>query len=187
MQEHAGNSYTGLDSLLAAAGAATGAAEAHGLFAGMICASGRPVQGAWLPYVLDDASPETPAARECLQQLELLQAEIFTRLNDGLLGFMLMLPDDSTMLVERTRQLGRWTAGFLYGLALGGIREDTTLPGSTGEVVRDFYEISNADFLHASPGDEDEKAFVEIVEYVRMSVLLLYTELQTRPAPGRIH
>lgn len=186
MQDQIECSYEELGSLLSAAGAESGASEAHGLFAGMICAGGRQSVDSWLGYLLGDEHAGGQAVRDCVESLNQLQTEIFTQLNDESLGFELLLPDDEQSLLERTRELGRWTAGFLYGLALGGIREDTQLPESVGEVVKDFYEISNADFVRTRKGDEDETAYMEIVEYVRMSVLLLYAELQSMPVSARL-
>ena len=87
--------------------------------------------------------------------------------------FSLLLPDDSAALPVRTRALSDWCGGFLYGLALGGIREDADLPETVREVMRDFYEISHAGFVTDAPDEGDETAYVEIVEYVRISVLLL--------------
>ena len=70
--------------------------------------------------------------------LQELQTDTLRQLNDDALGFCLLMPGDEATLSQRTRDLGRWCAGFLYGLALGGIREGVTLPGNTGEVIKDF-------------------------------------------------
>ena len=79
---------------------------------------------------------------------------------------------------SRTEALSQWCAGFLYGLALGGFREDVEMPGDVTEVMKDIYEISRARFAYEDPQEADETAYMEIVEYVRMSTLLLYEELQ---------
>jgi uncharacterized protein YgfB (UPF0149 family) len=44
--------------------------------------------------------------------------------------------------------------------------------------MKDIYEISRAKFAYDTTGEADETAYMEIVEYVRISVLLLYEELQ---------
>ncbi|MDH5515826.1 MAG: YecA family protein, partial [Gammaproteobacteria bacterium] len=72
------------------------------------------------------------------------------------------------------------------GLALGGIREDLARSDTVEEVMKDFYDISHAGFVTQAPNEEDETAYVEIVEYLRMSVLLLYQELQAVPASSRL-
>ena len=52
--------------------------------------------------------------------------------------------------------------------------------------MKDFYDISHAGFVTQAPNEQDETAYVEIVEYLRMSVLLLYQELQAVPASSRL-
>jgi len=97
-----------------------------------------------------------------------------------------LLPGDDASLLQRTQALSRWCAGYLYGLALGGIKDDAAFPGDTGEVIKDFYEISNADFIADPTDDDNEEAYMEIMEYVRMSVLLMYEDLQSVPASARL-
>ncbi len=99
---------------------------------------------------------------------------------------LVMLPEDATPLSVRTGALSEWCGGFLYGLALGGIREDLARSDTVEEVMKDFYDISHAGFVTQAPNEEDETAYVEIVEYLRMSVLLLYQELQAVPASSRL-
>ena len=89
---------------------------------------------------------------------------------------------DLESLAARTRALGEWCGGYLYGLALGGVRESGTLPDSVREVMRDFYELSHAGFDSAPPDEGDEVAYAEITEFMRVSVLLVHEELQ--PLPG---
>jgi len=59
-------------------------------------------------------------------------------------------------------------------------------PGDLGEVIKDFYEISNADFVADPTDEENEAAYMEIMEYVRMSVLLMHEELQSVPTSTRL-
>ncbi len=111
-----------------------------------------------------------------------LQTDILGQLHDDSFGFDLLLPADSATLPARTMALSEWCGGFLYGLALGGLREGVDLPETVRDVMRDFYEISHAGFSCEALDEADEVAFMEITEYVRISVLLLREELQ--PAPG---
>ncbi|MDH3561200.1 MAG: UPF0149 family protein, partial [Gammaproteobacteria bacterium] len=95
---------------------------------------------------------------------------------------------DDIPLALRSKALGQWCQGFLYGLALGGVPEEGGQPGNVQEIMRDFYEISQASFDHDSDDETDEAAYIEIVEYVRMSVLLCHEELQPlhSQAPERL-
>lgn len=186
MQETASYSYDELDGQLRAAGALSGAAEAHGLLAGILCAGGTPEPDSWLEHLLGEGNTRSAAARDCAELLDTVREDINRQFGDDGFGFALLLPDDEVPLEERTRELGRWCAGLLYGLALGGIREGVTVPDTVREVMKDCYEISHADFVQESTDEAEEAAYMEIVEYVRMSVLLVYAELHSVPATTRL-
>lgn len=174
-------SYSGLGRLLQSADAASGAAEAHGLLCGIACTGGKVAGDVWLAHLLGEGNTLSAAARDCSAALLSLQQDIRRELRDDALGFMPLLPLDGESLGQRTRALSQWCEGFLYGMALGGIRADAPLPEDIAEILKDFYEISHAGFTSEGTDDADEAAYLEIVEYVRMCVLLVHEEL--RPAP----
>lgn len=178
-------SHDELEQLLRAADAEGGASEAHGLIAGIICAGGKPASELWLSHLLGDDSLSAAAA-EARKLLMRLHADILRQFNDDAFGFDMLLPGDDAPLSLRTECLSRWCSGFLYGLALGGFREGSDMPETVTEVMKDFYEISHARFAYEATDDADEAAYMEIVEYVRMSVLLLHEELQPVPANTRL-
>jgi len=174
-------SYEELARMLLTAGADSSASEAHGMLSGTICAAGKTAPGLWLEYLLGEGNTLSAAARDSSDMLLALQSELLRQLNDDAFGFDLLLPLDDEPLSLRTETLSQWCAGFLYGLALGGFREDVAMPDSVSEVMKDFYEISHARFDYDLMDESDEAAYTEIVEYVRMGVLLLYEELQPVP------
>jgi hypothetical protein len=174
-------SYEELAQMLQSAGADSSASEAHGMLSGTICAAGKTSPGLWLEYLLGEGNTLSAAASDCSDMLLTLQSELLRQLNDDAFGFELLLPSDEVPLPLRTETLSQWCAGFLYGLALGGFREDVAMPDSVSEVMKDFYEISHARFDYDMMDEADEAAYMEIVEYVRMGVLLLYEELQPVP------
>jgi yecA family protein len=178
-------SHDELEQTLRAAAAEGGASEAHGLLAGIICAGGKPAPEAWLAHLLGE-NTLSAAAMEIRKQLQTLHTGILRQLNDDAFGFELLLPADDAPLSLRTESLSQWCGGFLYGLALGGFREETGMPETVSEVMKDFYEISHARFAYEATDDADEAAYTEIVEYVRMSVLLLHEELQPLPTGTRL-
>lgn len=178
-------SHEELEQKLRAATAEGGASAAHGLLAGFLCAGGSPAPEFWLEYLLGE-NTLSAAAVEIRKQLTTLHADILRQFNDEALGFELLLPDDDAPLSLRTEALSQWCGGFLYGLALGGFREGADMPENVTEVMKDFYEISHARFAYETTDDADEAAYMEIVEYVRMSVLLLHEELQPLPTTSRL-
>jgi len=188
VNETAGFDYAGLETALQSVDADCGAAESHGLLCGISCAAGKADTVPWLEHILGEGNTLSAAAQSCREILTALYASTLWHLNDGDLGLALMLPGDDTPLALRSKALGQWCQGFLYGLALGGVPEEGGQPGNVQEIMRDFYEISQASFDHDSDDETDEAAYIEIVEYVRMSVLLCHEELQPlhSQAPERL-
>lgn len=178
--------YAELKQCLHAAGADSSAAGAHGLLCGMVTVAGSSRTELWQEQVLGEGNTLSAAAQQCIDVLGTLQTDILTRLHDDALGFHPLLPADSTALPVRARALGEWCEGFLFGLALGGLREESALPDTVREVMQDIYDISHAGFHQDVPDEADEVAYTEIAEYVRVSVLLLHEELQPAPVSARL-
>ncbi len=178
--------YETLEKRLLAAAADSGAAEAHGLLCGTVTAGGRSAPDLWLEHLLGAENTLSAAAQECRELLDGLQNDILGEFNDESLGFDVLLPADSAPLSVRTRALSEWCEGFLYGLALGGVRQGAATTEMVEEVMKDFYDISHAGFVTEAPNEDDEVAYAEIVEYLRISVLLLYQELQAVPVSSRL-
>ncbi len=141
---------------------------------------------AGLTHVLGEDNTLSAAARDCGKLLTSLHTDVLRQLHGESLDFQLLLPEDDTPLALRAGELACWCQGFLYGLGLGGLRGDVDLPATVNEVMHDFYEIANTRFDYESENEADEEAYMEIVEYVRMSVLLLHDELQPAPVTARL-
>jgi len=149
-------------------------AECHGHLCGWLAVAARPDPGAWMGA----AAPGGEEAEEeegdrLLRRLHRLTEEA---LQDPSLRFYPLLPPEPAPLPERAAALGQWCHGFLEGLGHGGLRRDQQLPEPVQEALRDFSEISRLG--HQGSGEQDEQAFTEILEYVRMAALLVYEELR---------
>ena len=181
-----------LDEALFKVNAMMGAAESHGVLCGMLCARGAIELSEWIGHVLGDQEEGNVLLHDTVHQLAELHQVTMEKVNDISGSFYMLLPDDDEDLIGRTEALANWCQGFVYGLAAGGINEDSKLTGDTREILLDFIEISRAgynigedDVIEVSETtEEDELAFVEVVEYVRTGVLLINEELQTLlPSP----
>lgn len=175
-------------------------AECHGCLCGLLCAATE-LQGVdWANQVLAGklGLPETgaplpppPSSAEGEGRALLLQlyGQTAEQLDDPEYGFFPLLPDDNHPLDERVEALSRWCQGFLLGLGLGGVQEQSGLPGDSHEVMRDFAEISRLG--RSEGGEDDEAAYAEVLEYVRMAVLLVYEEMRplrtARPPGAQVH
>ena len=52
------------------------------------------------------------------------------------------------------------------------------MAGDAGEIVRDITRISETELDASGAGEEEARALVEIVEYLRVGVQLVFEELQ---------
>ena len=166
--------------------AETGAAEGHGALCGMLSLNNAIDVRAWIDTMLEKGDPNDALVREARELLLSLYEETLRELNDSNLDFALLLPDDDESLEYRVRALAAWCQGYLYGLALAGYRADPAVPEDTADFINDMNEIAKASF-EVTPGNEDETAYSEVSEYVRMGVLLVTEEMQPSKAPPRLH
>lgn len=185
-------SFDAVESVLVTAGVTAGAAESHGSFCGFACLLGAAARIPWLAHIMDAArEPDTAATNTVLDSLA--QATCIA-LEEGDMSFQPLLLPDAEPLADRTQELADWCQGFTAGLAtaagMEGIQAVLT-EGTTGEIVSDFSELALVT-VDGDDGDEaeSEAAYMELVEYVRVSVQLLYEELspvRRRTTPPDVH
>jgi uncharacterized protein YgfB (UPF0149 family) len=194
--------FSEIDTVLERLGVIYAASEIHGVLCGLLCVKGyvtyddwivllheeQKIQPGWLKEGANDNKPEDlppdgeePAAGEW-GLLQDLYDETIRQLNDDDYGFSLLLPDDEQPLRARTEALVEWCDGFLFGLGAGEIKNFAQLPDDVNEISHDLAEISRA-YHEDETTEADEVAYAELVEYVRVGVLVIYEALQvTREA-----
>lgn len=155
------------------------AAEYHGALCGMLCVQDDPPENLGLDTDPPADANAVPAARELLQHL---RHDSLDHLSDPESGFAPLLPDDDEALNLRVDALAQWCQGFLYGLATKPALDLNEATPELREVVNDLIQISRAGVEQDEDPDEDadENAYMELVEYVRAGVQLVFLEL--RPA-----
>jgi len=178
--------YYSLDDALARAQTSMDPSDCHGLLAGLICAAGFADPRLWMAEVFEDYNPKDKPQAEAFRLVQALYEDELARMNSPDLDFALLLPDDEDALRDRVASLGSWCGGFLSGLGLGGVKEQAQLPEEISELIDDFAQITRVDFDLDSPDEEEQAAFEEVVEYVRIGVLFVNEELQPSKAPPRI-
>jgi len=178
--------YYSLDDALARAQTSMDPSDCHGLLAGLICAAGFADPRVWMAEVFEDYNPKDKPQAEAFRLVQALYEDELARMNSPDLDFSLLLPDDEDALRDRVASLGSWCGGFLSGLGLGGVQQQAQLPEEISELMDDFAQITRVDFDLDSPDEEEQAAFEEVVEYVRIGVLFVNEELQPSKAPPRI-
>lgn len=99
--------------------------------------------------------------------------------------FTPLLPPDDAHLADRTEALAYWCESFLYGLALRPGLVIEKCSAELQELIRDFTQISHAGVGEdeQAMGEEEETAYAELVEYVRVGVQVIFLELTSGRPP----
>ena len=142
------------------------AAEAHGMATGMLCVNGQAESAFWLADLLHDSHA---ALAENNYVLVRLFEETRRLLGSDEFEFDLFLPEDEASLIEQVEALRNWCRGFLFGVGSGA--SASNWPKEAREILKDIAEFTKLD--SNAEGEEDERALMEITEYLRSAVLLL--------------
>ena len=162
---------------------ANGISEAHGIITGLV--TGQPdidletLWFHWAPLNLDHAmSVDDPANPKAafLPHLEAALQTLQSALQSTELAFDALVPAQDQSLAQRTDGLAHWCGGFLAGFGASGasIQDQEAQEALTliGEIARASSESEN------DPNDQEEedRALNELMEFVKVAVLLLHDE-----------
>ncbi len=153
--------------------------ECHGVACGLICL--RPGAGAdefLSQLALLELAPDPSA--ELSGILGDLHRAATRQLDDEQMRFALWLPADDENLEDRTAALSRWCTGFLAGLGSAGAALES-LSGEAEEALEDLRQIAMVEVASGGDSEEQEVAFAEIVEYIRVITLMLREDMSPPP------
>lgn len=176
-----------LDAALRRCGSTWNAGQTHGLLCSQLALAGADGASRWLAKVLQDTDPESNVRSECEAMLEALCATTWQQLAERQSEFMLLLPNDDDPAQVRAEAMAQWCEGFLHGLVSethGDELRQRLASDPLSDIIKDMIEISRA-----TAGDEDsvegyDKAFIELVEYLRVATQLTYEELADIRGPA---
>lgn len=167
-----------LDAALRRAHALFEAAELHGMLSSYHCAARPPSQAAWRRELLGDFDPRDLSVREAIEQLDALWEFTGRQFAGDGLSFQPLLPADGVPLSARVRALGTWCQGFLFGFGVAAHGTANGLPGEVREFLNDLQQIAAVG--PEADAHEAERAYVELVEYVRIGALLVREHFAAR-------
>ena len=143
--------------------------EIHGQLCAYICAGENMNGVAWL-----DAKQMQSQQALFMQ----LYQSSFDKINKFAFDFQLLLPDDDEVLSFRARALGEWCQGFMAGIGVANLdlaSED--LSEEIKDALLHIEIISEIDYENISIDNDDERAFFEVAEYIRLAVLMLHAHI----------
>ena len=171
--------YQRLEHALEALHCDLGPAECHGMLTGMLCGASKFDHDAWLRHFSGQDEIAAFRAGENETLLAELRTNTSEALNSGDFEFELLLPDDDDALSMRVNALSAWCRGFLSGLGASGFTDMAVLSDDAAEFLRDAERFRAIDI--GEDEGEDEVAFFELTEFVRMGALIVYGDLRGVP------
>jgi uncharacterized protein YgfB (UPF0149 family) len=153
------------------------AAQTHGLLCGYICLNPED------PNPLATLFPKLKLKNKTAATLKEVYEISFHQLNEFSFEFELILPDDECDINIRAEALGLWCQGFLTQIEKADPKLSNQISNEVAEALNDFTEIAKINFGEIATNEEDETAYYELAEYVRLSILMIYNELQGLKAP----
>ncbi|MCW8827166.1 MAG: UPF0149 family protein [Gammaproteobacteria bacterium] len=163
-----------------------GATEFHGVLAGLITTCGAEAKHLYIEELIPAYDPADLLQQEAIEGLNLPYESLREQLNDPVLSFYPLMPDDEKPFDERVDAMAAWCQGYLFGLSRGGLSDPSTLSDETNEFLKDLLSFSRADNFELDGDEEDESALHEIIEYLRTGVIVVHDELQP-VAPASQH
>lgn len=163
--------YSAFAALLASSGQPVSPAELHGLLLGRSCAGAGFDADSWL---LDAGELLGAEPQDSLRQALIgLQEMVKGELTGDDMTVVLLLPGDDVPLAQRAAALGQWCQGFLGGFGL--IAGDAALSAEAMEVLQDLAAIAQVQSA-LDESEDGESDYMEVMEYLRVAPLLLFTE-----------
>lgn len=157
------------------------ASQTHGLLCGYLCTHPIETSDPELDMSIFDVEV-SPKAQPILTNLF---KESYHSLKQFSFEFSLILPGEDADLNTRVEALGLWCQGFLIGIGQAATSLQKSKDPEIAEAISDLTEISQVNFGDIPENEEDEAAFLELVEYTRLSVLMIFNTIQSDSKPEK--
>ena len=156
--------------------------EYHGKISAYLCSENLSVEALLPEEINADKSFLSAETMKLKTVLLSLIVETLEQLNDTEMSFYPLLSPDTEALTDRTLSLSSWCQGFVDGFGLviaeKNISIDQIEQDIIGEIIEDFSQISKLTSASVMNEDGEELAYMEVVEYVRVGVQLIYEEMK---------
>jgi uncharacterized protein YgfB (UPF0149 family) len=163
--------YQDLDQKLKSSDWNSGASEAHGLLTGLACrgVGSREIGNKMYLFQISGA--------EEIGMLEGMFEMIVRDLESTQFVFNILIPGDDVGTMQIAEEISNWCGGYLQGLLHDGDSLLAECSDSVQELVMDITDIGGLNLETVDGCSDDESSLVEIEEYLRVGVQLIYDEL----------
>jgi hypothetical protein len=150
--------------------------ELHGMITGLIVGGASVQAEAYLRSLT--MSKSGAQYHQAMNALFSLYTITHTCLYNCEFNFQLLLPDDDYALGDRLFAFTNWTQGFLQGLDMSELTLEDFESEETIEVLQHLEDIADMEIESLEANEQDEQAYVDVTEYVRLAVMQLFCDLQ---------
>jgi len=150
-------------------------AEVQGILCGMLCGGMSLTDQNWTSALADTINQGKSFNDQTTHTLTQLFNQLCQQLLEPEFALQLMMPNDDAPINDRGAALINWVQGFMMGFGLHQ-QDLTKCSDDVKEALEDFSDIARME----EPMDDDEeseKALFEVVEYVKISAILCFSEL----------
>lgn len=151
--------------------------EMHGAICGYLASGIEWSDASWPIELIGD--PQSHCAEQVRRIVGMVARQAQGSLDSNDLDFVPWLADSEVPLSVRVETMTSWCRGFLGGFGLGN--PEQPLASEVGEVLQSFATIAAAPPDIGEEEEEDESAWTELLEFIRVSALLCHSYLARRP------
>lgn len=164
--------YAAITALLEGANALIDGAELQGLITGLLICQMRQPERDGMAIIREQADVEEAQQPLVEGLVQRLMPIVAAHLADPELGFQLLLPGDDIALEDRVVALAKWSQGFLFAMSQQGEPTNTEV----AELFEDFAAIAAMDVEHLEGESDEERNYIEVVEFIRIGVIFIYDD-----------
>ena len=163
--------YETFDHQLFVASTPFSGAYIHGMMTAMLCVGMHPWQQ--IGELMQTDIPELAQQGVLSELFNTLLSSTQSELEDANKSLRLMLPKDDETVSVRVEAVSSWCEGFLEGIARSNVSVQLINDPVVKEVLADFDQIKDVS-VDVDDSEESEKDLMEIIEFIRVSILLIY-------------
>jgi len=148
--------------------------ELHGFFTGLLCFKQEITLMDW-QFQLGEENEPSDENKRAIDLFQKLLDATQDQLKSTEFEFVLLLPSDDITLSQRLQALQDWCQGFLYGVGVGKPKNNH-FSLIEQEFISDVATFSQRLLKDCPENEDNEIAYIELVEYLRAGVFNLYEE-----------
>ena len=167
--------YDSVSNKLSQHGIIVDGAEVHGILCGMLCGGMSLTDQKWLEALSETINQGDTFNDQATFTLNSLFNQTCQQLLEPEFALQLLLPEDHAPINDRGTALINWVQVFMLGF---GLHQQDLMQCSEDvkEALEDFADIARME-EPMEADEESEKALFEVIEYVKVSAILCFSEL----------